>query len=79
MVGDADLNNVFDSVLGRVDPTAGQALTDASAFGQCHIPTLVLGPGNIAQAHTADEFIEIDQLAKGLAVYQTFLDGDWGI
>lgn len=53
--------------------------TDASAFGQCNMATLVLGPGNIAQAHTADEFIEIDQLEKGLAVYQAFLEGDWGI
>ena len=49
--------------------------TDASAFGQCNIPTLVFGPGNIAQPHTANEFIEINRLTKGLAVYNTFLAG----
>jgi acetylornithine deacetylase/succinyl-diaminopimelate desuccinylase-like protein len=52
--------------------------TDASAFAEYDIATLVLGPGNIAQAHTADEFIEVDQLEKGLAVYGAFLAGDWG-
>ena len=30
---------------------------------------LVLGPGDIAQAHTADEFVELDQLARGRDLY----------
>ena len=36
--------------------------TDAAEFGATGVPTVVFGPGNIAQAHTADEWIEIDQL-----------------
>ena len=35
---------------------------------------LVLGPGDIAQAHTADEWIEVDQLRKGVEVYSRFID-----
>jgi len=53
--------------------------TDASSFSKFSIPTLVFGPGNTAQAHTKDEFIESGELAKGLAAYKAFLDGDWGI
>jgi acetylornithine deacetylase len=36
--------------------------TDAAALSAAGIPTVVFGPGSIAQAHTADEFIEIDEL-----------------
>lgn len=36
--------------------------TEAGCFAELGIPTVVLGPGNIAQAHTKDEFIEIEEL-----------------
>jgi acetylornithine deacetylase len=39
--------------------------TDGMVIGQ-HMPVVVIGPGDIAQAHTADEWIEIDQLEKGV-------------
>lgn len=74
------------ALLSATEKTCGQRriegvkyATDASVFGSLQIPTLVLGPGDIAAAHTAAEFIEIEQLEKGLAVYQAYLDGDWGI
>jgi len=51
--------------------------TDASAFTHLKIPMAVLGPGNPDKAHTADEFIEIDQLEKGLATYKNFLNSNW--
>lgn len=35
---------------------------------------IVLGPGSIAQAHTHDEWIELDQLEKGTAVYGKLLE-----
>ncbi|SPF77477.1 acetylornithine deacetylase [Pseudoprimorskyibacter insulae] len=45
--------------------------TEAGLFQTEGIPSVLCGPGSIAQAHKADEFIAIDQLAKCL----TFLDG----
>ena len=33
----------------------------------------VWGPGHIAQAHTTDEWIELDQLQKGAELYATAL------
>lgn len=37
--------------------------TEAGLFSAVGIPTVVCGPGDIAQAHAPDEFIELDQLA----------------
>ncbi len=37
--------------------------TEAGFFQTAGFDTVVWGPGNIQQAHTADEFIELDQLA----------------
>lgn len=36
--------------------------SDQFAFSEGGIDSLLLGPGNIAQAHTADEYIELSQL-----------------
>lgn len=37
--------------------------TEASLFSQAGLPALVFGPGDIAQAHSADEWVALDQLA----------------
>ena len=36
--------------------------TNASVFAAAGVPSLVFGPGSIAQAHTADEWIELSQI-----------------
>jgi acetylornithine deacetylase len=38
--------------------------TEGGLFSQAGIPTIVCGPGNIDQAHKADEFIKITELEK---------------
>jgi acetylornithine deacetylase/succinyl-diaminopimelate desuccinylase family protein len=38
------------------------------------IPSVAAGPGDIAQAHTVDEWISIDQLHAGVAFYRRFLE-----
>ncbi len=37
--------------------------TEAGLFANAGIPTIVCGPGDIAQAHAPDEFIELEQIA----------------
>lgn len=44
--------------------------TEAGLFAQAGIPTVVCGPGDIAQAHAPDEFIALEQIALG----ESFLD-----
>jgi acetylornithine deacetylase/succinyl-diaminopimelate desuccinylase-like protein len=44
--------------------------SDASKLSElAHIPSIVLGPGDIAQAHTADEWVEIDQVVQAAEIY----------
>jgi acetylornithine deacetylase/succinyl-diaminopimelate desuccinylase family protein len=44
--------------------------TDAAFFATDRgIPTCIFGPGNVAQAHSDDEYIEVDQVAKAAQVY----------
>lgn len=47
----------------------GNYCTDASFYGSANIPAVVFGPGSMTQAHTADEWISIDQLHAGVEAY----------
>ena len=47
--------------------------TEASLFSQAGLDTIVFGPGDIAQAHTADEWVALDQLATVATHYQRLL------
>ncbi len=38
--------------------------TEAGLFQQIGIPTVICGPGDIAQAHAPDEFVTLEQLAQ---------------
>jgi acetylornithine deacetylase len=46
--------------------------TDAPAFDRIAAPTVVFGPGSIAQAHTCDEWIAIEQLEKAADILTEF-------
>jgi acetylornithine deacetylase len=46
--------------------------TNATAFGR-HFPTVVFGPGSIAQAHTADEWVELDQVERASEILYRFV------
>ncbi len=48
--------------------------TDASKLARAGIETIVCGPGDIAQAHTKDEFVEIEQLERGVRLYKRIID-----
>ena len=42
--------------------------TDAHAFAQLGIPTVVFGPGSVNQAHTVDEWVSVKQLEATVAI-----------
>lgn len=54
-----DLADALDLPVGN----AVDFWTEASLFSQAGLTALVYGPGDIAQAHTADEWVALDQLA----------------
>jgi acetylornithine deacetylase len=49
--------------------------TDAGLLLRAGIPSLVLGPGSIARAHTEAEYVEIDQLERMVSIYEQLLEG----
>jgi acetylornithine deacetylase len=50
--------------------------TDAGPIAAHGIASVVLGPGDIAQAHTADEFVALDQVEAMQAVFEGLLAGE---
>jgi len=54
-----DLADALDLPVGN----AVACWTEASLFSQAGLTALVYGPGDIAQAHSADEWVALDQLA----------------
>jgi len=76
-------NQHFDNAVSKAKYLAldlgieiGQAVnfwTEASLFSQAGLTSLVFGPGNIAQAHTANEWVYISQLNKVEAFYLDIL------
>ena len=46
--------------------------TEASAY-QKYMDTVILGPGNIAQAHTVGEWIALEQLERAVGVYRNLI------
>lgn len=65
--------------LGQAIGTGRRALTvapwfcDASLFAAGGVPAVAFGPGNIDQAHTADEFIEVAAVTQCAAITERFL------
>jgi acetylornithine deacetylase/succinyl-diaminopimelate desuccinylase-like protein len=47
---------------------------DAAHLAAVGIPSVAAGPGSIDQAHTEDEWIEIEALEKGVDFYRGFLE-----
>lgn len=58
---------------GKAAPRTVAYGTDGAMFGELK-NILVLGPGNIAQAHTHDEWIELAELARGTALYSRLIE-----
>jgi acetylornithine deacetylase len=48
--------------------------TEASLFSDAGLTALVYGPGDIAQAHTADEWVSLDQLQHYTTTIQSIFE-----
>lgn len=49
--------------------TGFTATCDMRHLVKAKIPTIILGPGNLSQAHTIDEYIEIKQIVEAAKIY----------
>jgi acetylornithine deacetylase len=56
------LGTAIDSVVGKHEVQAVPYGTDASTLAAAGVPSVVFGPGDIARAHTCDEWLPLDEL-----------------
>lgn len=60
---------------GQKKPAGVDFFTDAGVLAAAGIPSVVFGPGDIAQAHTTDEWVAVTQLERGTRLLSRFLSG----
>ena len=65
----------IQTVTGRIPMLKGSSgFTDSRFYvNQCHIPTLIFGPGGVNQSHTTDESVEVDALVQAAHIYALIL------
>ena len=63
----------FLASIGQRKPAGVSYFCDASILSSGGIPSIVFGPGDIAQGHTSDEWIEINSLERGKDMLLKFL------
>jgi acetylornithine deacetylase len=64
----------FIRALGIESATPVDFWTEASLFSASGLPALVLGPGHIAQAHAADEWVALEQLHQAHDIYLSMVN-----
>ena len=67
-----DPQNPFVRGLGQ-ETVGAPWFCDAAIFADHGIPAVAFGPGDVAQAHTADEFIELDEVFRAAQIIEKFL------
>jgi acetylornithine deacetylase len=74
---ETDADNPFIEKLLATDPrtklVGAPWFSDAAHLSAAGIPSICIGPGSIAQAHTKDEFIEIEAFEEGRAFLSKFI------
>jgi len=65
----------IQTVMGKKPQLRGfSGFTDSRFYtNQCHIPTLIFGPGGVDQSHTTNESVEVDALVHAAHIYTTIL------
>lgn len=62
-----DVVGFIKEIAQRNDLGAVSYAAEAGQFAEAGFQSVICGPGDIAQAHRANEFIEVDQLKQGVA------------
>lgn len=77
---EGEFSEFVSKVLSRFGDVAPRGVpygTDASNFAAVGLPAIVLGPGDIAQAHTKDEWVAIEQVEKAVEVYGALMASEF--
>ncbi len=63
---------------GQTAPVGVNYFADTGPFTQAGITSVLFGAGDIAQAHTADEYLDLDQLFLAAEIILTLLTENAG-
>ena len=70
------LGEVIRDATGSAEKNGVPYGTDAAVISAAGVPTVVFGPGSINQAHTADEWLPLDELATASEILYRFAGGE---
>ena len=69
------LGTAIDAVVGGHRVEGVPYGTDASTIAEAGVPAVVFGPGDIAQAHTKDEWVELAEIDRAAEILYRFACG----
>ena len=72
---DSEVVSLALNLAGQNETFAVSYATEASLFHEAGVPTVICGPGDIAQAHTPNEFLVASELDKCMGFMSRL--GDW--
>jgi acetylornithine deacetylase/succinyl-diaminopimelate desuccinylase-like protein len=70
------LSQAVHDVTGHAERVGVPFGTDAAAIARGGVPAVVFGPGSIEQAHTADEWVSLDEVEQAAEILYRFAS-DW--
>lgn len=71
---DAPIARLIARLTGREDFGYVSYAAEAGQFARAGIPAVICGPGDIAQAHRANEFVAVEQLEKCMKLFRRLAD-----
>lgn len=73
--GSEDLVRRLGLAIGKHEVVGVPYGTDASTLAEAGVPSVVFGPGDIAQAHTKDEWVELAEVERAADILYRFALG----
>lgn len=71
---DAEVLALVQKITGNEQWGTVSYAAEAGQFAECGFESIICGPGDIAQAHRANEFIEKDQLKQGVQMIRNLVN-----
>ena len=68
------MKGICKEVIGKERVVGVPYGSDASKIATIGIPSIVFGPGDISNAHSAQEYVEIEELMQAQQIYRTLIE-----
>jgi acetylornithine deacetylase/succinyl-diaminopimelate desuccinylase family protein len=68
------LTGLAEEITGSKSGACAFGTEGSLYWGELGIPTIVIGPGSVEQAHIANEYVELSQIEKAISIYSKFIE-----